>query len=88
MRIAPAGLAVPPGRLDRLVGLVTEASRVTHNTSVALAGAAAVAAAVSAGVGGAGIAEATRAAVTAARVAARRGYWVAAADVAARSPGR
>jgi len=84
MRIAPAGLAVPSDRLDRLVGLVTEASRVTHNTSVALAGAAAVAAAVSAGVGGAGIAEATQAAVAAARVAARRGYWVAAADVAAR----
>jgi ADP-ribosylglycohydrolase len=49
-----------------------------------LAGAAAVAAAVSAGVAGAGIPEAIQAAVTAAGRAAGRGYWVAAADVAAR----
>ena len=60
------------------------ASRVTHNTGIALAGAAAVAAAVSAGVSGAGIAEATALAVQAARVAAGRGHWVAGADVAAR----
>ena len=60
------------------------ASSVTHNTGIALAGAAAVAAAVSAGVSGTGIAEATALAVQAARVAAGRGHWVAGADVAAR----
>ena len=60
------------------------ASSVTHNTGIALAGAAAVATAVSAGVSGAGIAEATALAVQAARVAAGRGRWVAGADVAAR----
>jgi ADP-ribosylglycohydrolase len=64
---------------------VQEASLVTHNTSVALAGAAAVAAAVSAGVAGAGsVTAATEAAVGAARMAAERGHWVAGADVAAR----
>jgi ADP-ribosylglycohydrolase len=60
------------------------ASCVTHNTGVALAGAAAVAAAVSAGVSGATIAEATALGIQAASSAARRGHWVAGADVAAR----
>ena len=60
------------------------ASSVTHNTGIALAGAAAVAAAVSAGVSGAAVAEATALAVQAARIAAGRGHWVAGADVAAR----
>ena len=83
MRIAPVGIAVPPA-LPTLVDHVVAASRVTHNTGIALAGAAAVAAAVSAGVSGAGIAEATPIATAAARLAAGRGHWVAGADVAAR----
>jgi ADP-ribosylglycohydrolase len=70
--------------LSTLVDRVVTASRVTHNTGIALAGAAAVAAAVSAGVPGAGIAEATTIAIAAARIAAGRGHWVAGADVAAR----
>jgi ADP-ribosylglycohydrolase len=52
MRVTPVGLTVAPGNLPALVAAVHEASLVTHNTSVALAGAAAVAAAVSAGVAG------------------------------------
>jgi ADP-ribosylglycohydrolase len=84
MRIAPVGVATPAADLGVLVDRVVEASMVTHNTGVALAGAAAVAAAVSAGVGGATVAEATALAVAAARLAAGRGHWVAAADVAAR----
>jgi ADP-ribosylglycohydrolase len=74
----------PSSHLSTLVDQVVAASSVTHNTGIALAGAAAVAAAVSAGVSGAGIAEATALAVQAARIAARRGHWVAGADVAAR----
>ena len=84
MRITPVGVATPAGDPDLLTGRVVTASRVTHNTGVALAGAAAVAAAVSAGVGGASVPEAIGAAVPAARLAARRGRWVAAADVATR----
>jgi len=84
MRIAPVGIAVPATDLSRLVDHVVAASRVTHNTGLALAGAAAVAAAVSAGVSGAGIAGATALAIDAARIAADRGRWVAGADVAAR----
>ena len=84
MRIAPVGVAVPCRDLAALVDRVVAASFVTHNTGVALAGAAAVAAAVSAGVGGAGLAGATAAAVAAADCAAQRGHWAAAADVGAR----
>src|SRR5580704_14645377 len=74
MRIAPVGIAVPPD-LPALVDHVVAASYVTHNTGVALAGAAAVAAAVSAGLAGAGVPEATDAAIAAATLAAGRGHW-------------
>ena len=82
MRIAPVGIAVPVG--DALVDRVVEASFVTHGTGVALAGAAAVAAAVSAGIDGAGVRDTFAVAADAAEQAAERGRWVAAADVAAR----
>jgi len=84
MRITPVGIATPCADLNVLVDRVVDASRVTHNTGVALAGAAAVAAAVSAGVEGAALPEAIRHAIAAAELAGRRGHWVAAADVAAR----
>ncbi|HMH38060.1 MAG TPA: ADP-ribosylglycohydrolase family protein [Streptosporangiaceae bacterium] len=93
MRIAPVGIAVgvidPATRpdsvgLSTLVDRTVMASSVTHNTGIALAGAAAVAAAVSAGVSGATVAEATALGIQAARLAAGRGHWVAGADVAAR----
>jgi ADP-ribosylglycohydrolase len=96
MRIAPVGIAFPlrntsatavaftRNELSALVDQVVMASHVTHNTGIALAGAAAVAAAVSAGIGGATVAEATALAIEAARIAARRGHWAAGADVASR----
>jgi ADP-ribosylglycohydrolase len=83
MRITPVGIACHSRAAD-LVDQVVAASRVTHNTGIALAGAAAVAAAVRAGVAGAGVADATGQAVEAAREAGQRGHWVAGADVAAR----
>ena len=98
MRIAPVGLTVrvESGQVEMaldltaLVDAVQQASLVTHNTSVALAGAAAVAAAVSAGLsstaaaGTERVAAATDAAVAAAALGSERGHWVAGADVAAR----
>ncbi len=84
MRITPVGIAAPSADPGGLVDRVVEASRATHNTGVALAGAAAVAAAVSAGIDGAQVPDASRLAVAAAQRAARRGHWVAAADVASR----
>ncbi|MGN6791612.1 MAG: ADP-ribosylglycohydrolase family protein [Streptosporangiaceae bacterium] len=84
MRIAPVGVATPADSQDLLISRVVAASIATHNTGVALAGAAAVAAAVSAGVAGASVPEAIAAGISAAEVAARCGYWVAAADVSER----
>lgn len=84
MRIAPVGVAHHGADAAEFVDRVIEASAVTHNTSVALAGAAAVAAAVSAGVGGASVHDAVATAQRAAGVAATRGSWVAGGDVGAR----
>ncbi len=81
MRITPVGIATPSTDLARLVDVVVTASMVSHNTGIALAGAAAVAAAVSAGIDGS---EQLAPALAAARLAGERGYWVAGAEVAAR----
>ena len=47
MRIAPVGILMPTELLDELVAKVAETCRATHNTSIAIASAAAVACAVS-----------------------------------------
>ncbi|WP_344526437.1 ADP-ribosylglycohydrolase family protein [Streptomyces albiaxialis] len=88
MRVTPVGIACPvretgdPGTafLDRVV----ESCQVTHDTTLGIAGAAAVAAAVSTGIGGGTLDDAVTAAVGAARAGAERGHWVAGADIAAR----
>ena len=85
MRIAPVGVAVPSGDLVRLVDAVQDACRVTHDTGLGVAGASAVAAAVSAGIDGASRSEALDAAVAAATIGAARGHWVAGADIAAKT---
>jgi ADP-ribosylglycohydrolase len=79
MRVTPVGIVAVPDDLGGLVDLVVEASRVTHYTNVAIAGAAAVAAAVSGGIGGASLAEATTVAIKAAELGQQRGEWVAGA---------
>jgi ADP-ribosylglycohydrolase len=84
MRIAPVGLIISSSDLDALVDLVADASRVTHHTGVAIAGAAAVAAAVSGGIDGATVADATTLGIRAAELGQRRGQWVAGASVARR----
>lgn len=76
MRIAPVGVAVPVAGAPpyaTLAGAVATVSRVTHGTDVALAGAVAVAAAVSVGVAGGDVARALRAAVDAAPAGAALG---------------
>ena len=84
MRITPVGLMMSTDDLDALVDLVVEASQVTHNTGVAIAGAAAVAAAVSGGIGGASVRQATTLGIRAAELGQRRGDWIAGAVVARR----
>lgn len=84
MRVAPVGIVMPADDLPALVDLVAETALATHNTGVAIAGAAAVAAAVSAALEGASIPAATAVAIEAAGLGAKRGYWVAAGQVAPR----
>jgi ADP-ribosylglycohydrolase len=81
MRIAPVGLVATADDLVALVDLVVEASRLTHYTSVAIAGAAAVAAAVSGGIGGASVTDAMALAISAAELGQVRGQWVAGAAI-------
>src|SRR5688572_701840 len=84
MRITPVGIATPARPLDRLAAAVSAASRLTHDTTVAISGATAVAAAVSAGVDGADVEAATRLAQAAAEIGATHGHYVPAASVAHR----
>lgn len=84
MRVAPVGILVPPRPLEELARRVHEVSRPTHDTNVAVAGAAAVAAAVSSALEGADVAEATDLAVEAAHLGGELGQYVPGADVAMR----
>ncbi|WP_081609838.1 ADP-ribosylglycohydrolase family protein [Mesorhizobium sp. STM 4661] len=84
MRIAPVGIMMPLEPLDALVAKVAETCRATHNTSIAIASAAAVAAAVSCGVAGGDWRSASDSAVAAARRGAALGHWVTGGDIAAR----
>jgi ADP-ribosylglycohydrolase len=85
MRVTPVGIAVPPGHdMRRLVDAVHESAKVSHDTTVAISAASAVAAAVSAGIAGADWREATTQGVWAAQAAEGTGHWVAGAEIAAR----
>ncbi|MFF2524405.1 ADP-ribosylglycohydrolase family protein [Streptomyces liangshanensis] len=84
MRVTPVGIAFPAAPEADFLDRVVESCQVTHDTSVGIAGAAAVAAAVSTGVAGRTLDEAVAAAVTAARAGAGRGHWIAGADIASR----
>ena len=84
MRIAPVGVATPPAPLAALVDAVVAASMVTHNTSIGLAAAAAVGAAVSAGIDGGSRADCVEIAIAAADSAAPRGHWVAGGQIGPR----
>ncbi|WP_263247478.1 ADP-ribosylglycohydrolase family protein [Saccharopolyspora rosea] len=83
MRITPVAIATPP-ELGALLDAVVAASGLTHNTSLGIAGAAAVAAAVSAGIDGADLPTALDHAERAAAAGAPRGHWSAGGDIAAR----
>lgn len=84
MRVAPVGIAFPPEPLSGLVDAVFQTGHVTHNTTVAIAGASAVAAAVSAGIAGASLSEALALSIEAAKLGAQRGFYFAGGDVASR----
>lgn len=84
MRITPVGIAVGATNLKSFVDVVARTSAPTHNTGLGIAAAAAVGAAVSAGVGGASLPEAVEVAIAAADEGGQRGHWVAGGSIAAR----
>jgi len=84
MRIAPVGIMMPLEPLDALVAKVAETCRATHNTSIAIASASAVAAAVSSGIAGGDWRDALRHAAVAATLGANQGHHIEGADIATR----
>jgi ADP-ribosylglycohydrolase len=82
MRIAPVGIMVPPS--ERLIHTGAETCRATHNTSIAISAAAAVATVVSHGIDGLSWREAVSKAVDAAREAETEGAWVAGGRLSSR----
>lgn len=84
MRVAPVGIMVKLSLNERLIERVADTCRATHNTSVAISAASAVAAVVSAGVSGKDWRAASERAVEVAEQAAAQGNWIAGADIAAR----
>lgn len=75
MRVAPLGIAHRIFPLARFVDHVAAVDVLTHNTRIANSGAAAIAAAVSAGIDGADLGDALRSAVSAAEEGATRGHF-------------
>lgn len=84
MRITPVGIATDVASAQGFVQAVVEACQVTHNTSLGIASAAAVAAVVSAGINGASLIDALPLGAQIARQAQAHGHWVAGATIAAR----
>jgi ADP-ribosylglycohydrolase len=84
MRIAAVGIVTTTEPLSALIDRVEDVSKLTHNTGVAIAGAAAVAAAISAGIDGADIESVVSIGIEAARRGGSRGEYVGGANVARR----
>lgn len=84
MRITPVGIAQDINSVTSFVDAVAATSEPTHNTSLGIASAAAVGAAVSAGIDGATVSEAVEVAIAAADEGARRGHWAAGGEIGPR----
>nr|WP_112133893.1 ADP-ribosylglycohydrolase family protein [Glycomyces dulcitolivorans] len=77
MRVTPVGIAVPFEPRVPFLDAVQDSARITHNSSLGLAAAAAVGAAVSAGIEGADAAEAVAIGADYADLAECRAHWAA-----------
>ena len=84
MRITPVGIAFDVREEARFIEAVKQACQVTHNTTLGISSAAAVAAVVSAGISGASLGEALEVGGRIAREAEGFGYWIAGGRIAAR----
>ncbi|MEU9954859.1 ADP-ribosylglycohydrolase family protein [Streptomyces sp. NPDC050982] len=84
MRVTPVGIAFDTADTERFLDRVVESCQVTHDTTVGIAGASAVAAAVSTGIAGGSLDDAFEAAIAVSAAGARRGHWTAGASISAR----
>ncbi|WP_397451658.1 ADP-ribosylglycohydrolase family protein [Pseudomonas sp. NA-150] len=84
MRITPVGIAADIANPKRFIESVVQACQVTHNTTLGISSAAAVAGVVSAGINGSTLKQALAAGVMAAQLGERHGHWVAGGRIAAR----
>ncbi|MDH4573982.1 ADP-ribosylglycohydrolase family protein [Salinicola acroporae] len=84
MRVTPVGIAFDVAHAERFMEAVYAASSVTHNTGLGMAGAASVAATISAGLNGAALTQALDIGVEFAERGERLGYWFAGARLAPR----
>ncbi|MGZ0717480.1 ADP-ribosylglycohydrolase family protein [Pseudomonas palleroniana] len=84
MRITPVGIATDIRDPAQFIQAVIQACQVTHNTTLGISSAAAVAAVVSAGINGVDLGEALNIGVQIAQQAQDHGYWVAGGRISTR----
>lgn len=84
MRITPVGIAADVADPERFIAAVVQACQVTHNTTLGISSAAAVAAVVSAGINGLDLGEALNLGQQIAQRAESHGHWVAGGRIASR----
>jgi ADP-ribosylglycohydrolase len=84
MRITPVGIAADVADPENFIKAVVQACQVTHNTSLGISSAAAVAAVVSAGINGVDLGEALHLGMQMAQQAEGHGHWVAGGRIASR----
>jgi ADP-ribosylglycohydrolase len=84
MRITPVGIAANVANPQRFIEAVVQACQVTHNTTLGISSAAAVAAVVSAGINGMDLGEALNLGQQIAQQAENHGHWVAGGRIASR----
>src|SRR5471030_1649036 len=84
MRITPVGIAADIAQPQRFLEAVIQACQVTHNTSLGISSAAAVAAVVSAGINGMDLGEALNIGTQIAQQAENHGHWIAGGRISTR----
>lgn len=84
MRITPVGIAADVSHPAQFIQSVIQACQVTHNTTLGISSAAAVAAVVSAGINGVDLGEALDIGTLIAQQAENHGHWIAGGRMSAR----
>jgi len=84
MRITPVGIAADVANPEQFISAVVQACQVTHNTTLGISSAAAVAAVVSAGINGLDLGDALNLGQHIAQQAQTHGHWVAGGRIASR----